>query len=88
MIIDTLKLTIAKADLTELMNDTYLKSKKATLIFNQIPYDNTMLLFKFAKLLEKLQYSTELRLIVLLREEEAAHKLIYDNSVPIVTFKY
>lgn len=46
-----------------------------------------MLRHKFLKFVEKLQYNTELRLILAVRDNEAPDLMLHDNTIPQVTLK-
>jgi len=67
------------------MNDTYLKQKKSTVVFKNIPFDNNELLYKFKKFLTQLQNNTELHMILVMNEERAndemfrSHRLVKMN---------
>lgn len=64
------------------MNDTYLKTKKSIIVFWKIPNKDLVLRHKFLKFVEKLQYNTELRLIMVVRENEAPDLVLHDNTIP------
>ena len=66
------------------MNDTYLSQKKIILVFNNLPFDNTELRYKFTKFIEKLTFNTELRMILILPDKESNDLIAHDDSIPIM----
>ena len=86
-LIDTLNLQI-KADLNQILSDTYLSQKKSTIVFQHIKFFNPSLRYKFRKFVEKLSYATELRLVLVMEEKEAEEHMEQDNNTPVVRMTY
>lgn len=67
LLIDTLMLSI-KAELNAIINDTFLKSKQITLVFNNLPFHDKVLIGELLKFIDKLHLNTQLVLIIVIKE--------------------
>ena len=75
-------------DLNQILNDTYLKQQRSVIVFQNLPFDDETLLFKFIKFVKRLKYNCELHFILIVESKEAQRNNIFSQEeFPMLTMQ-